>query len=143
MKTILASALFCILALNAAAHEPAAHPAWNVEACVSCHTAPAEKARLESRVARPCRDMCVSCHSMKNHHPVGVKIDAAVKAPLMLTADGTNTCVTCHDVTRKPTEDMPWTSQSAIQRVVRRSKEHKTFLLVMRNDHGQLCRNCH
>lgn len=143
MKTIFVSVLLVLLALNAGAHEPSSHPTWNVEACVSCHAAKAERPMLEARITVPCKTMCVSCHSMKSHHPVGVKIDAEVKPPLRLTSEGRNTCVTCHDVTRSRTESVPWVSQSFIQRVMSRSKEHKTYFLVMRNDHGQLCRNCH
>jgi hypothetical protein len=80
---------------------------------------------------------------MKGHHPVGVQIDKPVRPPLLLTSNGTNTCVTCHDVTRNRYERTTWTSQSLIQRLATRTRERKTFYLVMRNDRGQLCRNCH
>lgn len=119
------------------------HPSWNVAACTECHAAE-ETARLASRVTRPCRALCATCHTFpEGHHPVGKAISRAMPAPLLLTSSGTNTCVTCHDTTRPRFESTAWVSQSLIERATRRQKENRTCFLVLRNDRGQLCRNCH
>ncbi|MBK9376675.1 MAG: hypothetical protein IPN03_23895 [Holophagales bacterium] len=96
------------------------------------------------RVRRPCRTLCASCHEFRDgHHPVGVSIPRAVPEPLLLTKAGTNTCVTCHDTTRPRADRAPWASTSLFERIARRPSEHRTYYLAMRNEKGQLCRNCH
>jgi len=119
------------------------HPSWAVETCLDCHRE-GETSALSPRVARPCRTLCASCHDLRDaHHPVGVPIPAALPAPLLLTARGTNTCVTCHDTTKPRADSSPWESQSLFARVARRSGEYPTRYLAVRNDRGQLCRHCH
>lgn len=120
-----------------------AHPAWTLESCLSCHRAD-ESAAISPRVARPCRTLCASCHDdREGHHPVGVRIERRPPAPLLLTASGTNTCVTCHDTTQPRVDSSPWESRSLFARIARRSKEHPTRYLATKNDRGQLCRSCH
>jgi predicted CXXCH cytochrome family protein len=119
------------------------HVSWSEETCVNCHDA-AATAEIRARLTNPCSAMCATCHTFKErHHAVGVLISGHVQAPLVLTKKATNACVTCHDVTRPRFESSAWVSQSLFERVARRSGENKTFYLVMRNDRGQLCRNCH
>lgn len=141
------TALRTVLLLAAAlASGPAAadHPSWSLESCRACH--PADEApALEGRLARPCRTLCSSCHDFRDrHHTVGAPIPrAAPLVPLLLTASGATTCVTCHDTSLPRSGRIPWASQSLFERVVRRSREHRTFYLAVRNDRGQLCRACH
>ena len=119
------------------------HPSFALESCLACHRAD-EAATISSRLARPCRALCASCHELRDaHHPVGVRIPRAVPAPLLLTASGTNTCVTCHDTTKPRVDSSPWESQSLFARVVLRSRLYPTRYLAVPNDRGQLCRNCH
>lgn len=119
------------------------HPSWTAESCLSCHRAD-EASSISGRVARPCRTLCASCHEFRDgHHPVGVTIPRAVPAPLLLAAAGRNTCVTCHDTTRPRVDPAPWASMSLFERIAHRSGKHRTYYLAMRNDKGQLCRNCH
>jgi predicted CXXCH cytochrome family protein len=119
------------------------HPSWSVESCLSCHRAD-EASSIASRVERPCRTLCASCHEFRDgHHPVGVTIPRAMPAPLLLTKAGTNTCVTCHDTTRPRIDLAPWVSTSLFERIAHRSGEHRTYYLAMRNEKGQLCRSCH
>ncbi len=119
------------------------HPSWSIESCLSCHRAEEENA-ISRRLARPCRTLCASCHEFREvHHTVGVPIPRALGAQLLLTAAGTNTCVTCHDTTRPRVDRYPWASQSLFERVAHRSGEHRTYYLAMRNERGQLCRTCH
>lgn len=120
-----------------------AHLSWNEESCMKCHDA-AAAAEIRSRLTKPCSEMCATCHTFTaRHHAVGVPISGRVQSPLLLTKNATNACVTCHDVTRPRFERSAWASQSLFERVAHRSSENKTFFLVMRNDRGQLCRNCH
>jgi predicted CXXCH cytochrome family protein len=143
-------ALFGVLLLRAegALGQPGgtgegAHVLWNEESCVKCHDATAA-AEIRSRLTNPCSQMCATCHSFQErHHAVGVPISGHVQAPLVLTRKVTNTCVTCHDVTRPRFERSAWVSQSLFERAFRAPRENRTFYLVMRNDRGQLCRNCH
>ncbi len=119
------------------------HPSWTAESCLSCHRAE-EASAISRRVSRPCRTLCASCHEFRDgHHPVGVAIPRAVPEPLLLTKAGTNTCVTCHDTTRPRVDRAPWASTSLFERIAHRSGEHRTHYLAMRNEKGQLCKNCH
>lgn len=119
------------------------HPSWTVESCLACHRAD-EASMLSSRVSRPCRALCAACHELRDgHHPIGVRIPRAVPAPLVLTASGTNTCVTCHDTTRPRVASSPWESQSLFARIALRSRQYPTRYLAVPNDRGQLCRSCH
>ncbi|MBK8597073.1 MAG: hypothetical protein IPP07_18130 [Holophagales bacterium] len=122
---------------------PARHVTWSVNSCMGCHKS-GEAADLATRVSRPCRTLCATCHEFREtHHPVGVAISRAVPAPLLLTKEGRNTCSTCHDMTLPQVESVAWVSQSLFERLSRRSRENLTYHLVMKNDRGQLCRNCH
>jgi hypothetical protein len=134
--------VFCAGTVFSQARKP--HVTWSLDSCMTCH-AQTERAELAKRITRPCRDLCASCHKFEKgeHHPVGVQISGAVREPLLLTKQGTNTCSTCHDVTKPVTSSAPWVSQSVIDQIVHQSNANKTFLLVMKNDRGQLCRNCH
>lgn len=127
----------------AGARTASGHPSFTLESCFACHR-PDEAATILSRLARPCRALCASCHEFRDgHHPVGVRIPRAVPEPLLLTASGTNTCVTCHDTTGPRVDSSPWESQSLFARVVLRSRQYPTRYLAVPNDRGQLCRNCH
>jgi hypothetical protein len=122
---------------------PVGHPSWTVESCLACHCAE-ETADLSERVARPCRALCATCHGLRDgHHPVDVPISRTPSAPLVLTAAGTNTCVTCHDTNQPRVDRKPWESQSLVRRLARKTTEHRTRYLAFRNDKGQLCRACH
>lgn len=122
---------------------PAPHVTWNAGTCAGCH-APSEETSLLPRLSRPCRTLCTTCHSdLSGHHPVGVRIAGSIPPPLLLTDRGSNTCSTCHDVTLPRVEGTAWASQSLVARLSRRSPANRTYLLVLRNDRGQLCRNCH
>jgi hypothetical protein len=141
MKTMLFAILFATTAAVPKPENP--HPPPHLDTCMSCH-APEDEPLLEPRVTRPCAPMCLSCHTkLEGHHPVGVKIDKRISAPLLLTAEGKNTCSTCHDLTIPRTASRPWTSQPLIRWIARRPIEHPTYHLVIRNNRGQLCRNCH
>lgn len=142
---LLALAAFASPAARAAegARPASEHPSFAPESCLSCHRAD-EAAAISPRVARPCRALCATCHELRDgHHPVGVPIPRALPAPLLLTASGANTCVTCHDTTKPRVDSSPWESQSLFARIARRAKEHPTRYLAAKNDKGQLCRSCH
>lgn len=120
-----------------------AHVIWDIDFCMSCHR-PDQQKQIAARLARPCRELCQTCHpAPEGHHPVGITVPAPVRAPLLLTREGTNTCSTCHDVTQPRTDRVPWLSQSLFQRLAGRSNTYRTQYLAMRNHRGQLCRNCH
>lgn len=141
---LLGLAVFVAGVVQARAEEPRKHASWTLDTCMDCHTQ-SERPQLTARVARPCSQLCSTCHKFEKgeHHPIGVQISKQVPAPLLLTAKGMNTCVTCHDMGRPPRESIAWISQSLADRTMHRSKENRTFYLAMRNDSGQLCRNCH
>lgn len=118
------------------------HPAWRLDACLSCH-APAEEDALGKRLSRPCAPLCATCHDdRETHHPTGVPVPG-LRAPLLLTGEGKLTCSTCHDVTAPRYRDTAWTSQSLAARLTPGKRLLPTKLLVLKNDRGQLCRSCH
>ena len=142
-ETFVALLLGASVALGQPGGGEGPHVTWNEASCLKCHDA-ALAAEIRGRLTSPCSEMCATCHTFKErHHAVGVPIAGRVPASLLLTKKATNACVTCHDVTRPRYERSAWTSRSLFERVARRSSENKTFYLVMRNDRGQLCRNCH
>lgn len=119
------------------------HPSWTAENCLECHR-PEEASAIASRIARPCRALCATCHGVRDgHHPVDIPISRTPPTPLVPTAAGTITCVTCHDTNQPRVDRNPWESQSLFQRLARKGKEHPTRYLATRNDKGQLCKACH
>lgn len=139
----LATILDPAAAASAGGRSPGEHPSWTVESCRACHGA-AEVFAISGRVSRPCRTLCASCHAFRDgHHSTGATIRGVLPAPMVLTAAGASTCVTCHDTTVPRVDKIPWESQSLFARIARRSSENPTRYLAMRNDRGQLCRACH
>ncbi len=114
-------------------------------ACAPCHKD--SEARWAASQYRACSPYCLSCHAKRpdivRHHPVGVLLPAKPPAVIRLTADGRNACFTCHDLSRPRYDSTRWKSASLFDRLFRNEPRYKTYFLLMRNDQGQLCQNCH
>lgn len=80
---------------------------------------------------------------MEKHHTIGGKLERTPQPPLRLDARSQLTCCTCHHLGRPRHDRIRWKAESLFDRVFRRQDRHKTYLLVVRNDRGQLCKACH
>ncbi len=109
--------------------------------CRKCHSAE------ETELADPsqaCSTYCVSCHEDKSaHHTVGAALPGEQPRGLALSRRGLIACTTCHDLRTRRFDSVPWKSESLFGRVFRRAPRYKTYYLVIRNNKGQLCRECH
>ena len=89
----------------------------------------------------------MSCHEkrsdLERHHPVGVSLSMVPNPTLKLTSKGKNACFTCHDLSRPRYDTVRWKSASLFDRLFRKESRYKTYFLLMQNDRGQLCQNCH
>lgn len=113
--------------------------------CAPCHKD--SEQRWAAREYRPCTPYCMSCHGKRaditRHHPVGVLLPTEPDPALKLTSDKRNACFTCHDLSRPRYDSVRWKSASLFDRLFREEPRYKTYFLLMRNDRGQLCQNCH
>lgn len=113
--------------------------------CAPCHQDAVQ--RWATSQYRPCTPYCLSCHAMRldleRHHPVGVSLPMVPPPAIRLTADKKNACFTCHDMSRPRYDSVRWKSTSLFDRLFRKESRYKTYFLLMRNDEGQLCQNCH
>jgi hypothetical protein len=112
--------------------------------CQPCHATPESQAFLKTP-ARSCGVYCQTCHKkMTNHHSIGVVIEKS-KLPAYLTLSSKDklTCTSCHDLAGKRFDDKPWKSDSLYGSLFRRATQYKTYFLKIRNNKGQLCRECH
>jgi hypothetical protein len=52
-------------------------------------------------------------------------------------------CATCHDLATPRHDQVRWKAESLFDRLFRSQDHYQTYLLVYRNDKGQLCLACH
>ena len=133
------------LSFTGAAEQVPCLESLSVQACAPCHKEDAA-ARLDKDRFQPCAPFCLTCHppkDMEKHHPIGRKLDRPLRTPLRLDRKGQTTCATCHHLGRPRHDAVSWKSESLYDRYFRRQDRHKTYLLAVRNDRGQLCKACH
>lgn len=113
--------------------------------CAGCHRDDAA-ARFEQDRLQPCAPLCLTCHppkEMAQHHTIGRKLDRPLRRELRLDLKERMTCTTCHHLGRPRFDTVRWRSESLFDRAFRRQDRHKTYLLAIRNERGQLCKACH
>lgn len=113
--------------------------------CLPCHRDDAT-ARWTSHRHQACTPYCQTCHSqadMALHHTVGTVLVKPLKGAAPLTSNRRTACFTCHDLAQPRYDQVRWKAESLFGRLVRRQARYKTYLLVTRNDRGQLCLGCH
>lgn len=115
-----------------------------VEQCAECHAAGDER-RAAPLARGGCDAQCIRCHAedAKRMHPVGANVPALRTPELHRSSAGRIACRTCHDLSRPAADSVPWRAQSLFDAVFRRQASYPTYLLVMRNQRGQLCQTCH
>lgn len=114
-------------------------------ACAACHTKDLST-RFPAAKSRPCTPYCLSCHfkdSKDQHHSVGLPLRKMPADGRLLTEGDRTGCKTCHDLATQRYDRIRWRSESLFDRVFRSQSRYKTYLLVYRNDRGQLCLACH
>lgn len=140
---------FLALAVSLSAQDEARKPIHSLlqdpSACTTCHKE--EGVSLwEARRLQPCIPFCIACHvpaDMAQHHPVGMALRKPLPTPLPLAKGQVMACFTCHDLSRPREDTLRWKAESLFGRLFNRQARHKTYLLVHRNDRGQLCLTCH
>lgn len=113
--------------------------------CAGCHVKDLATV-FPARATRPCVAYCTHCHFKDNpkvHHPVGQSIRRPPGHEALRLADDRMSCATCHDVGKPREDSRRWKATSFFERAFRRRERHPTYLLVMPNDRGQLCKSCH
>lgn len=141
--------ILCLWALAVSAQAPDDMPgrtaAQQAAACAPCHHDEAP-ARWSEHRDHACSAYCQTCHlpsDMARHHAVGAALKQAPKAELPLAPGRRTACFTCHTLAQPRYDQVRWKAESLFGRLFRRGERQKTYLLVTRNDRGQLCRACH
>lgn len=142
-----AAAILWALAASAQAPDdmPGRTAAQQAAACGPCHRDEAP-ARWSEHRDHACSAYCQTCHlsaDMARHHAVGIALEKVPKAHLPLASGRRTACFTCHTLTRPRYDQVRWKAESLFGRLFRRDERQKTYLLVTRNDRGQLCHACH
>lgn len=134
-------------------HDPTALPKVPAKLCQHCHSEPPRIfPKQDTHYIIPQKgafvldgiQMCISCH-LEAHvqHMVGVRPSFPVPPQLPLDFQGKITCLTCHYTHGHLRSERPWASISLADRLFRRERLHKSYLLRQRNIRGQLCLSCH
>jgi len=114
-------------------------------ACASCHTKDLPE-RFPTHQNRPCSAYCLTCHfktGKEQHHSVGTPLRRKPSDARLITTVDRTSCATCHDLSTPRYDQVRWKAESLFDRVFRSQDHYKTYLLVYRNDQGQLCLACH
>lgn len=108
--------------------------------CIKCH-----KNSQFPEPAKACKTYCSTCHKENNtnHHITDVPLKQKRDFPFELTRRNKITCRTCHDLKTGRHASSPWKAVSLYESIFSKKKKHKTYYLILKNDKGQLCKNCH
>jgi hypothetical protein len=144
---------FAVLLLAGAVPVLAEEPALpclpgTAAACAGCHAQDLAE-RFPAHRARPCTPYCLTCHfkdgkEVKDqHHSVGTALRKKLTDPRLVTEGDRLGCATCHDLSTPRYDKVRWRAESLFDRMFRSQDRYRTYLLVYRNDKGQLCLACH
>lgn len=114
-------------------------------ACASCHSKDLSQ-RFPAHGTRPCTPYCLTCHfkdGKDQHHSVGTPLRKKPTDAHLITVGDRTGCATCHDLSTPRYDQVRWKAESLYDRMFRSQNHYKTYLLVYRNDKGQLCLACH
>lgn len=111
--------------------------------CADCHKE--EKKLKYSKIPlKICDTFCLTCHKdVGVHHKVGIRNKFHNRNKLQLTEKNRIACITCHDISQKRFDSISWRAESLYESIFKNNKQYKTFYLVIRNNNGALCKNCH
>lgn len=146
-KTIYYSIMIVMIvfSITVPAQKPENHPvADDAKRCASCHqdTSPTKTSHL---LLAGIDTACKSCHPRSTaNHRIGNVPPFTVPSDLILSPEGTLSCITCHDPHTPRWSDRSWQAQSLAGSVrTMFAKKHKTYFLRRNNAHGDLCLACH
>ncbi len=114
-------------------------------ACATCHAKDLQE-RFPAHRNHPCTTYCLKCHfkdAKEEHHSVGTPLRRKPKDGRLVTVGDRLGCATCHDLATPRYAEARWKAESLFDRMFRSQDRYKTYLLVYRNDKGQLCLACH
>lgn len=110
--------------------------------CIKCHVKDKRARTADPSLA--CAEFCLSCHrDVSNHHSINVKILEKLPDGFNLAGSSRLTCTTCHNLKTVRFDTSSWKSESLYEKVFKGSSTYKTYFLVVKNNDGQLCKNCH
>ncbi len=115
--------------------------------CRKCHS-DKKSAGLLINPALSCDINCMTCHGkkkevMEKHHAVKVRLSFKTKFQFRLSVHNRMMCITCHNLNGKRFDSVSWKSESLFEKMFKGKSRYKTFYLVMRNNKGTLCVQCH
>ena len=111
--------------------------------CSTCHNINNIKKALNNPV-RACDNFCGTCHdNMENHHKVGMELKQKLSPKVTLSKDTKVACFSCHNITKKRFDRVSWSAESLFSSLLSFKSKYKTYYLGMRNNKGQLCKECH
>ncbi len=113
--------------------------------CQDCHTD--SPVRPGGFFVRDIGSLCGDCHSQDNRmsHPVDIRPSRMPTPALPLDADGSMTCVTCHDPHSSPYDDTPRVHVGLVEnlRQALSGEGYRTYYLRAPSINGRLCLSCH
>lgn len=111
--------------------------------CPQCHRDEELKSILKDPVTT-CETICLKCHkNIERHHKVGAKIKETIPGKLRLTRNKRISCFTCHNLNIKRYDKISWRAESLFESIFRSKSKYNTYYLTIKNNDGQLCKECH
>jgi cytochrome c551/c552 len=112
------------------------------ESCRECHT-PDQVSVFQGNTTKSCSVFCTTCHlDLGAHHEVNLFLPEKPRATIKLL-NNKIACFTCHDLTKKRTDKASWKAESLFERMFQSKPVYPTYFLIMKNNEGQLCKQCH
>lgn len=119
--------------------------------CTECHLEfrpPSGRPYSMMNFRKDIYSLCVSCHPLPVVHPVDIVPGSGRGKALPLDADGTMTCITCHDPHAPSHSDRPHAGRSLYEKARDTffpflPGKFRTFFLRIPTPSGELCEHCH
>ncbi len=110
--------------------------------CQECHTAKDTRA-FQLNTTQSCSVYCTTCHDdLGSHHEVNVFIGEK-SPPVIALLNDKIACFTCHDLKQKRVDQESWKAESLYESMFNKKEVYPTYYLIIKNNEGQLCKQCH
>lgn len=119
--------------------------------CVECHleTRPTSgRPYATMNFRKDIYSLCASCHKLPVAHPVDIAPGRGRGKELPLDADGSMTCITCHNPHGQALSDRPYTGRTLYEKArdtffPSLPGKFRTYFLRIPTTAGELCKYCH